>query len=342
MPRNAARREPVRGIFRLVLPLPFPGLDSVNTYLIPQPDGATLVDAGIYQSTEIGDRGWDDVVAAFSACDVRPSDVQRLIVTHSHIDHYGMAGRFVAETGCELWMHEAARKDLELLANPGDEQARVKQMLADHGVAADAIQELVAFEDWRGFLSSPVAATRWFTGDETFTAGEREWSVVYTPGHARSHICLFTARDGILIAGDHVLPRVTPHIDFVRGGNEDPLGEYLASLERVVKLAPGVVLPGHGRPFEDGAERARVIARHHERRLGAILHVVRRDPHTADYIVDEIFGATLMNFQRRLALGEALAHLAYLRVRGEVERLQSPEGTFLYRKASSRSREGRE
>jgi hypothetical protein len=100
------------------------------------------------------------------------------------------------------------------------------------------------------------------------------------------------------------------------------------------------VLPGHGRPFEDGAERARVIERHHHRRLGSILQVIKRSPRTAEEITDEVFGGALLNFQRRLALGEALAHLAYLRKRGEVERMDE-DGTYKYVK-KGRDRTGAE
>ena len=96
-----------------------------------------------------------------------------------------------------------------------------------------------------------------------------------------------------------------------------------------------MVLPGHGHPFEEGAERARIIQRHHDRRLGSILQVIRREPCTAERITEEIFGGELLNFQKRLALGEALAHLAYLRKRGEIERIEE-NGTFLYRKVSRR------
>jgi glyoxylase-like metal-dependent hydrolase (beta-lactamase superfamily II) len=130
---------------------------------------------------------------------------------------------------------------------------------------------------------------------------------------------------------------VTPHIDFERGGAADPLGDFLASLDKVEQLDPALVLPGHGRPFADGAHRARVIARHHDRRLGSILQVIRHEPRTAEEITEEIFGDTLLNFHKRLALGEVLAHLAHLRRNGEVERIEDPDGPYRYRKVSRRA-----
>lgn len=325
------RREPAPGVFRLVLPLPFPGLDRVNAYLLTGEAGATLVDCGIHDPSPERDHGWDELVAALHACDVRPSDIARCVVTHPHIDHYGMAARLVGETGCELWMHRFAGEDLEPYRDPRAAAGHLQELLSDHGVSAADLAELTAFEDWRAFISGVVEATRGLDGGEQFVVGSRDWEIMHTPGHARSHVCLWAREGGLLISGDHLLPTITPHIDFERRGAEDPLGDFLASLEKIEELEPAIVLPGHGRPFENGAERARVIARHHDRRLGAILQVVRNESRTAAQITDEIFGQTLLHFERRLALGEALAHLVYLRRRGEVERIED-DGVYRYRK----------
>lgn len=335
-PIEHRRREPAPGIFRLVLPLPFPGLDRVNCFLLADGDGFTLVDCGIYLPDEAtNDHGWDDLIAALAACEVDVAAITRLIVTHPHIDHYGMAGRLIEVTGAELWMHEVAGEDLELYRDPGSIVARLQEMFVQHGVEETELEELTQYEDWRPFVSSVVEATTAVSGGETLSAGEREWEVVYTPGHARSHICLWSAADRILISGDHLLGTITPHIDFRRGVDDDPLGDFLASLERVERLDPALVLPGHGGPFDEGAERARVVARHHDRRLGSILQVIRHKPASADTITDELFGDSLLNFEHRLALGEALAHLAYLHRRGEIERVQEGD-RLLYQKVKRR------
>lgn len=326
------RREPAPDVFRLVLPLPWQGLDRVNAYLLRADDGCTLVDSGMYLPDE-ADGGWSDVEAALAACGVAPSDVTRLVITHTHIDHYGMVGRFVDETGCDLWMHGASKRDLDVYTDPAQRIDNLRQLFLDHGVAEAELDELTSFEDWRRFVSGIVEPTVTLDGGETFTVGDRTWEVVHTPGHAASHICLWSSSDRLLVSGDHLLPTITPHIDFERGGDEDPLGDFLRSLRTVEMLDPSLVLPGHGAPFVEGAERARVVARHHDRRLGSILQVVRHEPHTADEITDEIFGSTLLNFQRRLAIGEALAHIAYLRQRGEVERVRGEDGVLRYVKA---------
>jgi glyoxylase-like metal-dependent hydrolase (beta-lactamase superfamily II) len=329
------RREPAPGIFRLVLPLPFQGLDRVNAYLLSDREDLTLVDCGIFDPSK-DDGGWSELVAAVEACEVEVGQINRLVVTHPHIDHYGMADKMVKDLGCELVMHDSSREELNFYVDPSDMIDRLKEMLIDHGVEPEDVGELAQFEDWRGFISGVVYATKEVKGDETFKCGERTWQVVYTPGHSRSHICLWSAEDRILISGDHLLPTITPHIDFRRGIDTDPLGEFLDSLKKIERLDPTMVLPGHGRPFDDGAERARVNARHHDRRLGSILQIIRREPHTASEITEEIWGEALLNFQKRLALGEALAHIAYLVHQGEVERVQR-DGIIAYKKVDRRS-----
>jgi glyoxylase-like metal-dependent hydrolase (beta-lactamase superfamily II) len=313
-------------------------LDRVNAYLLEDGGSSFLVDCGIWDPNA-DDGGFGELQAAVAETGHKLDKLRALIITHAHIDHFGMAGRILEEVGCELWMHEAVQSQLEMYGNPDPHAEEMRAMLADHGVNEEEIGELTAFEDWRPFVHGLPGASRWLSEGDTFDAGERTWTVVHTPGHDPAHVCLWAAKDRILISGDTLLGSVTPHIDF-RRGYDDPLGDYLASLAKIEALDPALVLPGHGRPFEEGAERARVTASHHDRRLGAIVQVVRREPHSANEITDEIFGDTLLNFQRRLAFGEALAHLAYLRKNGEIERFRNDDGIFLYKKRSRRSDDG--
>jgi glyoxylase-like metal-dependent hydrolase (beta-lactamase superfamily II) len=279
-------------------------------------------------------QGWAEIEAALGACGHEPSDVTRLIITHTHIDHYGMAGRFLAETNCELLAHTAADSDIDLYRRPEERTRRLRELFADHGVSAAELAELTQFEDWSRFVSNVVEPTSHVADGDMIAVGDRGWRVVFTPGHSANHICLWSEADRLLITGDHLLPTITPHIDYERRADADPLADFLDSLATVEKLDPAISLPGHGSPFEEGAERARIVARHHDRRLGSILQVVRREAHTAEEITQEIFGATLLNFQKRLALGEALAHIRYLSRRGEIERVRGDGGTWRYTKAS--------
>jgi glyoxylase-like metal-dependent hydrolase (beta-lactamase superfamily II) len=329
---TARRREPAPGVFRLVLPLPFPDLKVVNAYALAGDDGVTLVDCGIHDPARDDEHGWGALVRGLEACELRPTDIARLVVTHPHPDHYGMAARVVTESGCDLWMHRRAAKSLEDYRDPGGAVARLRARLVAEGLAADEVDELAGFEDWRAYVPEVATPSTWLSGGERFTAGTRAWEIVHTPGHSEAHVCLWSMPERALISGDHLLGSITPNVD-IGEDRDDPLAEFLDSLRRVEELDPELVLPGHGRPFDDGGERARTLARHHDRRLGSILQVIRRRPCSASAIAEEIFTGALLHFHRRLALGETLAHLTYLVNRGEVERIDGPDG-YLYVKAS--------
>jgi glyoxylase-like metal-dependent hydrolase (beta-lactamase superfamily II) len=291
-----------------------------------------LVDCGI-SDPSASDGGWGVLCSALKACEVEPHRIRRLIVTHPHADHYGMAARLVEESGCELVMHEAVSRELDAYRDPRTRTERTRALLSAHGVSRDVLDEVAGFEDWRPYVSGVLEASRAVRDEDVLAIGGRRWLVVHTPGHSRAHVCLFSVADAIAVSGDHLLPAITPHID-LPAGDDDPLGDYLASLEKIEKLAPKLVLPGHGRPFEGGAERARVTLRHHERRLGAILQVVRHQARSAGEISDEIFGTQLLDFERRLAIGEALAHLIYLERRGEIAAARRDDGVVAYRKVA--------
>ena len=321
------RLQPAPGIDRLVTPLPFEGLDRVNAYALADDAGITLVDCGIFQEG----RGTAPLEDALRASGAGLTDISRLVITHPHPDHYGLAGLLVEKTGCELWMHSDARADLEIYRNPGAAADRLSAALARHGVPASELGEVRAYEDWRPFISGVEEASHWLEGEETFVTGARRWQVVHTPGHDDAHICLWSQSDGTLISGDTLLSSITPHVDHRGELGPDPLGDFLASLDRLEQLDPTLVLPGHGRPFDGGAERTRAISAHHQRRLGSILQVIRRRARTAADVAQEVFGTELLNFQRRLALGETIAHLEYLRLRSEAE-LSEENGVYMYAK----------
>jgi glyoxylase-like metal-dependent hydrolase (beta-lactamase superfamily II) len=332
------RREPAPGIFRLILPLPWPGLNRANAYALAGDEGVTLVDCGTRNPADDDANLLGNLEAALRAAGFALSDIVRLVITHPHPDHFGLAGRLIDVTGCELWMHSSSAEELEFYRDPAAARRKIRTLLSEHGIGGDDLDDLTGDVDWASFLTGVVEPARPIhEGDELQTSG-RTWTMVHTPGHSRSHVCLWSPDDRLLISGDHLLGTITPHIDF--HGDGDPLGDFLASLRKIERLDPALVLPGHGRPFPDGGARARAVERHHDRRLGSILQVIRREPHTLDEITDEIFGSTLLNFQRRLALGEALAHLVYLVKRGEVEQF-GENGALRYRKTTRRGNRAR-
>ncbi len=151
---------------------------------------------------------------------------------------------------------------------------------------------------------------------------------MHTPGHDAAHICLIDSLTGALFSGDHVLPRITPVVQYDE--DTDQLGTYLASLSAVERLDVGLTYPAHGQIMERGSLRARQIILHHERRLGAILQELRHGPTTAWTVMNSLFRPNLLVFERRLALSETLAHLEHLVAEEDATRFEE-DGVWYYR-----------
>ena len=153
------------------------------------------------------------------------------------------------------------------------------------------------------------------------------WRVLELPGHADGHICLH--RDGVLVAGDHLLGAITPTVGLYPESRPDPLGDYLASLRRTIELAPRIALPGHGEPIEDPVSRAREILEHHRRRLDEAAAALRSEPLSGHELSVALLGEELDASARRFALAETLAHLERLVREGRAARTENG-GTVTY------------
>jgi glyoxylase-like metal-dependent hydrolase (beta-lactamase superfamily II) len=339
-PATSDVTEVAPGVHRLALPLGIHGVPTVSAYLLADDHGDVLVDCGVAAGTEEGGAGGDDACgaldAALRAAGSELGRVRCLVVTHAHIDHFGLAGEVVRRSGGELWMHEATQLDIDKYGDPDEAVDRRELMLADHGLYGP---ELTAssrgLRDWMPVMPSIGWPDRLLLGGERLTAGGRTWEVVPTPGHSPGHVCLWSAADRLLCSGDHLLQVVSPPVTFERGFARDPMGSYLDSLERVAALEPGLVLPGHGTPFRDGARRARAIARGKRRRLDEVRALVeQRGPAggtTATEITAEFFRGALTGAQRHFAMAEILADLAWFETRGAMSRTRRPDGVFVWR-----------
>jgi glyoxylase-like metal-dependent hydrolase (beta-lactamase superfamily II) len=162
-------------------------------------------------------------------------------------------------------------------------------------------------------------------GGETLRIGGDD---LHTPGHSLGHVCLFAPTRGLLLSGDHLLPSITPPVTFERGFDADPLRSYLTSLRTIADLRPTLVHPGHGRPFGDAVGRIEAIVRNKVRRLERIRAAIRERPRTVTELADLLVAKAILAHQRQLAISETLAHIAYLRWSGAVERRTRPDGVY--------------
>jgi len=302
------------GIRRVTLPLPTrPG--HVHAYLLPDDEGWTLVDTGI--GLPDARERWRDELA------LAGGKVARILVTHFHPDHVGAAADLHELTGAPVLQGALDYAQCELVwGNPAWPE-RLVDWFRLHGAPHDVTAELVGQSSvYRPFI-------RYQHDPILLEAGEHVagWELVGAPGHADGQLCLL--RDGILVAADHLLARITPTVGLWPASRADPLGDYLAALDRTIELAPEIALPGHGDPIDDPAGRAREIQEHHRRRLEETLAALSDRPLTGYELSFPLFGEDLKPASRRFAVAESLSHAERLVHSGAVRRGEDG-GTVTY------------
>jgi glyoxylase-like metal-dependent hydrolase (beta-lactamase superfamily II) len=326
MPEGARRREVGRGerllpgVWRLRLPLPWPGVPHGNAWAVAAGDGIVLFDTGYHDGGSLG-----HLERALAMVDLKLEHVRLLVCTHAHSDHYGQAATIVERTGCELWMHPAHEHMLGSAQDPEAALLRRLEIARASGVPQAALDALA--EQRRG---SPTGVAGVIEPDRALLPGVEiatdlgVWTVHETPGHAPSHVCLFQAERRMLISGDHLLGRVSLFYDY--GWTPDPAGEFLASLDTVEALGARLCLPGHGRTFTDvqghiDANRETITAR-----IARVLDVVaEHGPLTVFEALPHVYDEELTPLRAQWWLYETRAYLDHLALLGRVARAPGPE-----------------
>jgi glyoxylase-like metal-dependent hydrolase (beta-lactamase superfamily II) len=310
--REAAKTvEVADGVVEVFLPLPMrPTI--INVYLVRAGRTWTLIDTGMHTTESVA-----ALHGALAEIGITPRDVTRLVCTHHHVDHYGTSGPYRELMHAEVYLHpwEAERAR-------GAEHALSEQpaYLARNGIPAAAPgQAMPNFSRFFGNVYSPATPDHLLAdGDEIPLGDGRVLEVVWTPGHTGGHCCLLLRPDGILFVGDHLLPKITPHVGLQPGGPENPLGDFLASHEKIQAVEARLVCPSHGGVYEDHRRRARQLVDFHKVRMRTMLGVIRRRPHTPYEVALEAFAISPDNrFQVMAATSETLAHLELLRRQGK-------------------------
>jgi glyoxylase-like metal-dependent hydrolase (beta-lactamase superfamily II) len=311
-PEPGAATEVAPGLFWMRLALPF-RLDHVNIYLLEDGPGWTVVDTGL------GDAATEALWRALLDGRLRGRPVRRVIATHFHPDHAGMAGWLCERTGAELFMSQTDYLT-SLVIQLQPDMLRSEPYVSfyrDHGLSAEVTAELLSggHRYLRMMTGLPRTFRRLVAG-ETLEIGGRRWQVLTAGGHAPEQVMLSCPADRLLLAADQIMVRISPNISVqAMDPQGDPLGIYIRSLEALKAgiAAETLVLPGHHQPFIGLHRRADELLAHHVARCDAILDACARHALTAAELIPVVFGRTIEDpHQVGFAFSEALAHINYL------------------------------
>jgi glyoxylase-like metal-dependent hydrolase (beta-lactamase superfamily II) len=323
--------EVAPGIHRIPLPLPMDGLKAVNVYVIETEHGLTLIDGGwaVTEGREALEKGLRELGRTFT-------DIRRFLVTHVHRDHFSLAAAIGAEVGADvtLGLGEKPTLDVMLGATSVDEMPMVAQLRA---TGASELAHLFGKDpsnDGRDERSIRYPDS-WLDGDVSVSVGERTLDAIHTPGHTQGHYVFAERAAGLLFAGDHVLPTITPSIGFEPAAVAQPLRDFMASLAKVRAMPDLVLLPAHGPVAASVHARVDQLLEHHEDRLGLCLAALTGGPRTAYAVAGELPWTrhehafdTLDPFNAALAAMETKAHLELLVARGQATRSEDSEGVL--------------
>jgi glyoxylase-like metal-dependent hydrolase (beta-lactamase superfamily II) len=335
-PAAGGMLEVAPGVHWIRMPIPIPGLEFINLWAIEDGDGWTIVDSGL-RSKRI-QAHWEEIFAGPMAG--RP--VARLICTHFHPDHLGQAGWITRRFGAPLWMTLAEWSFGRMLSL--EEKESVPDEVLDFyrriGFGPEPLEQYRqrGYNNYRRAVTEIPSSFRRIAHDDVLSIGGREWRVIVGYGHSQEHACLYCAELGVLISGDQILPRITPHIGVYPGEPEaNPLKFYLDSLPTFRPLpADTLVLPSHNDPFRGLHLRLDQMAEHHDIRLAA-LEAACVEPRTALEILPVLFRRQLDERSTFMAVGEALAHLHWLIARGRMARELGSDGVMRFRQQERRA-----
>lgn len=315
--RELGRGERVHpGVFRLRLPLPWPGVPHCNAWAVRSGDGFVLFDTGMHQPESM-----ENLERALAMCGLRIEDAKLVVCTHAHSDHYGQAATIVERAGCELWMNPHHEHMLRMAQDPDAVLARRLEVARQSGVPEEPLRRYA--EERRGNGETGIAAViepdRELLTGVTIETDLGPWTVYETPGHAPSHVCMFQPERRLLISGDHLLGRISLFFDY--GSSPDPVGEFLHSLDVVERLGARLCLPGHGRTFADVQAHIKGNRTLVHERLESVSRALEQGPLSAFEIVPHVYGEALSQQNAHWLLSKILSYLQHLQALGRAREI---------------------
>jgi glyoxylase-like metal-dependent hydrolase (beta-lactamase superfamily II) len=303
------------GVYRLRLPLPWPGVPHCNAWAVSAGDGFVLFDTGWH-----GPGSMENLERALAMCKLRLQDTRLVVCTHAHSDHCGQAATIVERVGCELWMHPNHELMRRMVEDPEAVLARRLEVARHSGVPEEPLRRYAAEGgNPEPGIAGPIEPDRDLLTGVTVGTSLGEWVAYETPGHAPSHVCLFQPERRLLISGDHLLGRISLYFEF--GYSPNPVGEFLASLDVVERLGARLCLAGHGRTFTDVHAHIEGNRRLVREQLAAVSIGLAGERLTAFEVVQRVFADTLSSENAQRLLSLTLGYLTHLQAVGEVERI---------------------
>ncbi|MFZ0890084.1 MAG: MBL fold metallo-hydrolase [Candidatus Binataceae bacterium] len=313
-----------RGIYQIFLPLPMrPTI--VNVYLIDCGGAWALIDTGMNTPDSI--RTLED---AFAQVGTRIEDLDVLIATHHHIDHFGASGEIQRRSGAKLYIHQLEAERAERMLMYGRmtmaEQPESRAFFKLHGFPIDEFSPQGMRPMWLGSaLYNPATRPdRMVSDGDVIPVGERKLEVIWTPGHSPGHDVIYLRKEKILIVGDHLLPKITPHVGiYPDNADGNPLGDFIASQRKIQLYDAELVLPAHGGIYHDHRHRANQLIEHHRYREAEMLDLVRNRPQSAFEVAQQVFGDEQRPiFHVMAATFETLAHLEFSTREGRARKIE--------------------
>lgn len=309
--------EVAKGVFWLRMPLPM-SLDHINLWLLKDGEQWVIVDTGV--DSEECKSVWESVFDSF----LDPKNVSKVIVTHFHLDHIGLASWLARRCDCPIYMTQG---ELDYYRNmidrdQGKADSKAKQFFVSLGFPEQESEKIVSFfsTDDKPAEARVQRDQVLHIKDETqIKIGDRTWRVVTGCGHSPEHACLYSEQDNLLISGDQSLPRISSNVSVFPGNSDlDPLRDWLRSCEKLMQAVPAtaLVLPAHQEPFQNNPLRMQQLINDHLDQLDKLrTNVV--SPVSALQASRILFDRELKPADVVLATGETMAHLRYLENEGE-------------------------
>lgn len=329
MPTKIAEVQP--GIYEIFLPLPMrPTI--VNIYLIDCHGAWALVDTGMNTPDSVA--ALEDALAQAG---IRLEDLNVVIGTHHHVDHFGTSATIKQRSGATTLLHrlEQERVNRMLTLGPPSQNPDAMAFFQTHGFPVDKYPIEGMRPTWMGTDQyNPVPIPdRYLSDGDVVQVGDRELEVIWTPGHAPGHCVIYLRKEKVLIVGDHLLPKITPHVGVYPSGPANPLGDFIASQLKVQRFDVEHVLPAHGAVYHDHRHRANQLIEHHRYREAEMLDLIRRKPQCAYEVAAQVFGDEERPiFHVMAATFETLAHLELACVEGRARKAVD-NGRTLFRTA---------